>query len=153
MYHQEPDNLQTLFMGEGQLLELIIEGAPLSQVMEKLCTALDVQVGNVVSWVLFPEDEEHSLHTIAQSAAKFGLFPFSCNAIVSPSEEFFGTLEIYSCFPRKPNRIEFKLIDRAAHLAALAIQNYNHDVEADGCSLDWNGATGGRPHGWPTSSN
>lgn len=153
MYRQEPDNLQTVFMGEGQLLELIIEGAPLAQVMETLCAALDVQVGNVVSWVLFPEDEEHALHSIAQSAAKFGLFPFSCTAIVSPSEEFFGTLEIYSCFPRKPSRVEFKLIERAAHLAALAIQNYNHDVEADSCSLDWNGAADGQPHGRTTFRN
>src|SRR5246500_5000064 len=88
MYHHESDNAQTLFAGEGQLLELISEGAPLQHVLDKLCTALDVQLGNVVSLVLFPEDEEHTLHTIAQRAAKFGLSAFSCTAILSPSEKF-----------------------------------------------------------------
>jgi hypothetical protein len=141
MYRQESDNAETLLAGEGQLLELIFEGAPLPQVLDKVCTALDVQVGNVVSLVLFPDDEEHTLHTIAQSAASFGLTAFSCTAILSPSEEFFGTLEIYCCFPRKPNLSESELIERAAHLAALAIQHYRHDVDAERCSLDWTGAT------------
>jgi hypothetical protein len=153
MYHQESDNVQALLAGEGQLLELILEGAPLQQVMDKLCTALDVQLGNVVSLVLLPEDQEHTLHTIAQRAAKFGLSAFSCTAILSPSEKFFGTLEIYCCFPRKPDLGESKLIQRAAHLAALAIQNYNHDVDADSRSLDWTGSTGRSPQEGPPSSN
>lgn len=153
MYRQESDNAQTLLEGEGQLLELISEGAPLPQVLDKVCTALDVQVGNVVSLVLFPGDEEHALHRIAQTAATFGLSAFSCTAILSPSEEFFGTLEMYCCFPRKPTLGESELIERAAHLAALAIQHYQHDVDAERCFLDWNGATGGNPHEGPPSSN
>jgi len=153
MYRQESDNEKTLFAGEGQLLELIVEGAPLQEVMDKLCNTLDVQVGNVVSLVLFPEDQEHTLHTIAKRAATFGLSAFSCTAILSPSDEFFGTLEIYCCFPREPDLSESRLIARAANLAALAIQSYNHDVEADSRSLDWNGAEGGTPHERPPSSN
>jgi hypothetical protein len=128
MYRQESKNAHTLLDGEGQLLELISEGAPLSQVLDKVCTALDVQLGNVVSLVLFPRDEEHALHTIAQSATEFGLTPFSCTAILSPNEEFFGTLETYCCFPRKPTHSESELIERAARLAALAIQHYNHEL-------------------------
>jgi hypothetical protein len=153
MYRQESGNAQTLLAEEGQLLELISEGAPLPQVLDKVCTALDVQVGNVVSLVLFPCDEEHALHTIAQSAAEFGLTPFSCTAILSPSEEFFGTLEMYCCFPRKPTHSESELIERAAHLAALAIQHYNHELDAEDWSLDWTGATGRSPHEGPPSSN
>ena len=153
MYRQESDNAQTLLAGEGQLLELISEGAPLQQVLDKVCTALDVQIGNVVSLALFPENEEHTLHTIEQSAARFGLSAFSCTAILSPSEEFFGTLEIYCCFPRKPTLSESKLIERAAHLAALAIQSFNHDMDAECCSLDWNGTTRRGPHERPPSSN
>jgi hypothetical protein len=107
----------------------------------------------VVSLILFPEDQEHTLHTVAQRAAKFGLSPFSCTAILSPSEEFFGTMEIYCCFQRKPDLSESKLIERAAHLAALAIQSYNHDVEADSRSLDWNGAEGRSSHERPPSTN
>jgi hypothetical protein len=153
MYRQESDNVQTFFAGEGQLLELIVEGAPLQEVLDKLCTALDVQVGNVVSLVLFPEDQEHTLHTIAQRAATFGLSAFSCTAILSPNEEFFGTLEMYCCFTREPNPSESKLIERATHLAALAIQNYNHDVDAESRSLDWNGVAGRSTHEGPPSSN
>ena|ERR1700739_2419151 len=153
MYRQESDNVQALFAGEGQLLELISEGAPLQQVLDKVCTALDVQIGNVVSLALFPENEEHTLHTIEQSAARFGLSAFSCTAILSPSEEFFGTLEVYCCFAREPTISESKLIARAAHLAALAIQQYNHDMDAESRSLDWNGAMGRSAHERPPSSN
>jgi hypothetical protein len=153
MYHHESDNVQTLLAGEGQLLELISEGAPLQQVLDKLCNALDAQVGNVVSLVLLPEDQEHTLHTIAQRAAAFGLSAFSCTAILSPNEEFFGTLEMYCCFPREPSLSESGLIERATRLAALAIQNYNHDVDAESRSLDWNAAAGRSTHEGPPSSN
>jgi hypothetical protein len=153
MYRQEPNDVQTLLAGEGQLLEMISAGAPLPQVLDKVCTVLDVQVGNIVSLVLLPDDSEHTFHAIAQSAAKFGLTSFSCVAILSPSEEFFGTLETYCCFPRKPTLNEGQLIERAAHLAALAIQQYNHDVETEDWPLDWRGATGRRPCEGPPSSN
>jgi len=153
MYRQESKNLQTFLTGEGQLLELISEGAPLPEVLDRVCTALDVQVGNVVSLVLFPDDAEHALHSIEQSAARFGLSAFSCTAILSPTGEFCGTLEIYCCVPRKPNLSERGLIERAAHFAAVAIQHYKEDVQAESCSLDWNGATGGSPHEGPPSRN
>jgi GAF domain-containing protein len=153
MYRQESDNIRTWLAGEGQLLELISEGAPLSHVLDRVCTALDVQVGNVVSLVLLSDSEEHTLHTIAQSATKFGLTSFSCTPILSPNDEFFGTLETYCCFPRKPTLSESELIERAAHLAALAIQNYNHDLDAARCSLDWNDAAGRCSREGPPSSN
>jgi hypothetical protein len=41
-------------VGESRLLELI------SEVLNKICAALDVQVGNVVCVVLSSEDNEHS---------------------------------------------------------------------------------------------
>jgi hypothetical protein len=145
--------MQTLFAGKGQLLELISEGAPLQHVLDKLCTALDVQLGNVVSLVLFPEDEEHILHTIAHSAAKFGLTLFSCVAILSPSEVFLGTLETYCCYSRKPTLGEGELIEKAVRFAALAIQHYNNDVDADSRSLDWTGSTGRSSQEGPPSSN
>jgi hypothetical protein len=153
MFRQESDNLQTLLTGEGQLLELISEGAPLPQVLDKVCSALDVQVGNVVSFVLFPDDQEHALHFIAETAASFGLSFFNCTAILSPSGEFLGTLEIYCCDSRRPNSTQSELIDRAARLAALAIQHYNYDVRAESCSLGWNGSTPGSPNEGPPSSN
>ena len=152
MYHQEPDNVQTLLAGEGQLLEMIFEGVPLPQILDRVCTALDVQVGNVVSMVFLPDDEEHTLHTIEDSAAIFGLTAFSCAPILSTEAEFLGTLEMYCCFSRRPSITENGLIQRAADLAALAIQHYNLDMDAESCSLDWN-ATGGSPQERPPSSN
>lgn len=153
MYSQEPNTIQTQLADEVQLLEMISAGAPLPEVLDKVCAALDVQMGNVVSLVLLADDGEHTLHNIAQNAAKFGLTSFSCVAILSPSEEFFGTLETYCCFPRKPTHNESKLIERAVHFAALAIQHYNHDMETEDWPLDWTGATGRSPHQGPPSGN
>jgi hypothetical protein len=106
------------------VLELISTGAVLPEVLDKICTALDVQMGNAMSLVLFLDDDEHFTHTMAQNAAKCGLSLFSCTAILSPSDELLGTFEIYSCFPRGPTRNENMLIERATYLAALAIQLY-----------------------------
>lgn len=153
MYRQEPDNLQTLLAAEVQLLELISEGAPLPQILDGVCTALDVHVGNVVSLVLLADDGEHALHAIARSAAKFGLSAFSCTPILSTQEEFLGTLEMYCCFPRQPSFTESGLIQRAAHLAAVAIEHYKHDVDGESCSLDWNGGASRSPQQGPPSSN
>jgi len=153
MYRRESDNMQSLLAGEGLLLELIIAGAPLPEVLDTVCTALDVQVGNVVSVVLFPDDEEHTLHTFAQSAAAFGLSAFSCTTILSRNGEFLGTLEMYSCFLRGPTPSEKKLIERATHLAALVIQNHDDQVDAESVPLDSNGMLGGSPRERPPSSN
>jgi len=153
MHRQESDNLQILLAAEGQLLDLISEGAPLEHVLNRVCTALDVQVGNIVSLVLFPDDEEHTLHTIARSAATLNLTVFSCTAILSPTQEFLGTLEIYCCFPRMPTLGERGLIDRAAQLASLAIQSYKHDTDTDGWPLDWTAAARRSPCEGPPSNN
>ena len=69
------------------MLELISTGAVLPDVLDKICTALDVQIGNAMSLVLFLDDDEHFTHTMAQNAAKCGLSLFSCTAILSPSDE------------------------------------------------------------------
>jgi GAF domain-containing protein len=153
MNRQSSDNMHSLLASEGQLLELISEGAPLPQILERVCSAIDIQLGNVVSLVLLPDDVEHTLHTFERSAVTFGLTPFCCTPILSAEAEFLGTLETYCCFPRAPNSIESGLIEQAAHLAALAIQHFNLDVRAENCSLDWDGATPGHPHEEPPSTN
>lgn len=153
MYRQEPNNVQTLLAGEGQLLEMIFEGAALHQILDRVCTALDVQVGNVVSLVFLPDDEEHTLHAIEESAARFGLSAFSCTPILSAEKEFLGTLEMYCCFSRAPNLDERALIERATQLAALAIEHHNHDMDAESCFLEWNSMARRSPREPPSSSN
>jgi hypothetical protein len=142
LYPQESETIQTLQFSEGHVLELISTGAALPDVLDKICIALDVQMGNVVSVVLFLDDDEHFTHTIAQYGAEFGLSVFSCTAILSQSDELLGTFEIYSCFQRGPTRNENMLIERATYLAALAIQLYDHAPDCESPSLTWRGTLG-----------
>ena len=45
------DTRRSQLVGERHILELISLGAPLPGILNKLCTAIDVQIGNVVSLV------------------------------------------------------------------------------------------------------
>lgn len=153
MDRQSSDNTHSLLASEGQLLELISEGAPLPQILERVCSALDIQLGNVVSLVLLSNDSEHTLHTFEQSAVTFGLTPFRCTPILSTEAEFLGTLETYCCFPRQPSLTESDLIEHVAHLAAVAIQQFNLDVRAESCSPEWNGAKRESPREEPPPIN
>lgn len=153
MYPQESETIQTLQISESHVLELISTGAALSDVLDKICTALDVQMGSVVSVVLFLDDDEHFTHTIAQYAAECGLSAFSCSAILSQSDELLGTFEIYSCFRRSPTGNETMLIERATGLAALAIQLYDHVPDSETPCSPSRGALGRSSREEPTSEN
>jgi hypothetical protein len=153
LYPQESETIQTLQFSEGHVLELISTGAALPDVLDKICTALDVQMGNAMSLVLFLDDDEHFTHTMAQYAAECGLSLFSCTAILSPSDELLGTFEIYSCFPRGPTRNENMLIERATYLATLAIQLYDHAPNSESPSSAWRGTLARSSHEHPPSEN
>jgi hypothetical protein len=142
LYPQESDTIQILHFGEGHVLELISTGAALPDVLDKICTALDVQMGNVASLVLSLDDDEHFTHTIAQYAAEYGLSVFSCTAILSPSDELVGIFEVYSYFRRSPTLNENMLIERATYLAALAIQLYERAPDSESPSSPWSGTLG-----------
>jgi hypothetical protein len=105
--------------GERHILELISLGAPLPVILNKLCAAIDVRIGNVVSLVLLPD-----LCSPGQSAMHMGLSVFSSTSILSHDETLLGTLEIYSCDPRGPAPHEDRLIERMIHLAAIALQRH-----------------------------
>jgi hypothetical protein len=57
---QESDTIPTALVGESRLLELISTDAPLTEVLNKIWPALDVQAGNVACVVMSSEDNEHS---------------------------------------------------------------------------------------------
>ncbi len=137
MCPQESDATPTVLLGEGRLLELISADVPLPEVLNRICAALDVQVGNVVSVVLSSHDDEHSLHELAEQAVQFGLYVFSCCAILSKSEQLLGTLETYSCLTRRPAVSQTKLIQRASQLAALAIERHDREQEPWSLALSW----------------
>ncbi|MGA8224272.1 MAG: hypothetical protein WB780_21685 [Candidatus Acidiferrales bacterium] len=108
--------------GERHILELISLGAPLPGILNKLCTALDVQIGNVVSLVLVPDREENCLWSITESATQVGLHVFDSVEIFGRDKTLLATLEIYGCDPRLPTAAEYQLIERAVHLTAIALQ-------------------------------
>jgi len=129
MYPRELEAMPIVLPGEGRLLELISTDLPFKDVLNDICAALDVQLGNAVSVVLSAEDDEHVLHRLAEQAVQFGLYVFSCCAILSQSDQLLGTLETYSCLSRRPAVSQTSLIQRASQLAALAMQR--HDREHD----------------------
>jgi hypothetical protein len=137
MYPQELDAMPIVLPGEGRLLELISTDLPLKDVLNDICAALDVQLGNVVSVILSTEDDEHVLHQLAEQAVEFGLYVFSCCAILSQSDHLLGTLETYSCLSRRPAVSQTRLIQRASQLATLAIQRHDREHDPWGLTLPW----------------
>jgi hypothetical protein len=121
------DKRRSQLSGERNILELISLGAPLPVILNKLCTAIDVQIGDVVSLVLLPGVGESHVSSIAQSATQFGLNVFSSTSILSRDKNPMGTLQIYCCDQRNPTAHEFQLIERVVHLAAIAFQHHEDE--------------------------
>ncbi len=153
MFPQESDTIPPVLISESHLLELISTGAPLPEVLSTICAALDVQVGNVVSVVLSLSENQHSLNALAEQAAQFGLYVFSCCAILSKSGQLLGTLETYSCLLRNPAVNEARLIQRASQLAALAILRFYPERDRWIFSSSWAGASERSSPDGPASEN
>ena len=153
MNQGESDTIQTLLAGEGHLLELIFTGVPLTHVLDKICSALDHQVGNVASLVLLADDDEYYLHAVAQSAAHFGFYSFRSTGIFSPNGDLLGTFEMYCCVPRTPSSSESRLIERATRLAALAIQRSDYQQDSETFSWHSKGRMGSASRVGPPSRN
>lgn len=126
MFPQESHTVPTALIGESQLHELISTDKPLAEVLNRICSALDVQIGNVISVALCRDKNRRSLNEFAEQAARCGLYLFSCCAILSTNQQLLGTLETYSCLLKNPTVDETRLIQRASQFAALAFQR--HDV-------------------------
>jgi len=131
--HQDSITKHDTAHPEG-LLYLLPNTVPLPEVLNNLCAAVDRQVGNVVSLVLFPDGKKHTLRAIGEDVARYGLFVFSCAAILSPDGKVRATFETYSCIPRSPTPEESALVEQAAHLAAIAFLHHSHELDFE--SLD-----------------
>jgi hypothetical protein len=135
-------------VGERHILELISLGAPIAGILNKLCAAIDCQIGNVVSLVLVPEGEEKHFCSVTQSALRMGLHSFSRTDILARDKTLLGILEIYSCDPRGPTSDEYQLIERVVHLAAIALQRRDDQDSLERPSRqtrDWMGGTPASP--------
>jgi hypothetical protein len=94
-------------------------------------------MGNMVSLISLPEDETASVAKIARNAELFGLYIFFSAGIFARSGEELGSLEMYCCVPRNPSRGEIQLIERAACLAAIAIERDVKEGPARANVLRW----------------
>jgi hypothetical protein len=150
--HSE-DRIQYLLKAEEQILRSITTRAPLPGILNEICSALDCQIGNMVSLISLAEDDATSAADIGRNAALFGLYIFFSAGIVAESGEELGSLELYCCVPRNPSPREFQLIERAACLAALAI---DRDMEAGhyaNCRIPENRPVRGNALKWPVCMN
>jgi hypothetical protein len=136
----------TALQGEKNILALISRGAPLPEVLNHLCTAIDLQIGNIVSVVLLPDDTERSFETVARGALQFGLRLYWSADIPFRDQAVLGSFEMYCCVPRTPTAFELKLIQRATYLAALAIRRYHGEEDRSSAGTEWKRALERRAH-------
>ena len=146
MHGRSAGKKQTDLLGERNILDLISMGAPLPEVLNNLCTAIDLQIGNIVSVMLLPDDTERDFKSIAKGALQFGLHLYWSADIPLRDEDVLGSFEMYCCVPRTPTAFELKLIERATHLAALAIQRYYGDEDLSSARNAWKRALEKRSH-------
>jgi hypothetical protein len=148
LHRQFSGRKETLLRGENSILESISMGAPLPEVLNKLCAAIDLQIANLVSVITLADDQEHDLPVITERAVRFGLHVFWSASIPLRNEVALGWLEMYCCVSRGPTPFELQLIGRVTHLAALAIQRHNDEEDFESLSRVWTPADRRGSHEW-----
>jgi hypothetical protein len=111
-----------LLEAEEQILRSIAVRAPVPQILNEISTALDCQIGNMVSLISLPKDEVASTAEIARNAALFGLHLFFSGSVLGECGKELGSLEMYCCTMRNPSCYELQVIERAVCLAAITIE-------------------------------
>jgi hypothetical protein len=147
------DNIQYFLRGEEQLLQSISSRAPLPKVLNEICSALDFQIGNVVSLITLPDDDPAERASIALKAAHFGLHTFCSEGVAAENGKRLGFLEMYCSVPREPTAEEVQWIERAKCLAAIAIKRHNEASHQDNGGVRRNQGAQKRVLEWPASRN
>ena len=147
------DKIQYSLQAEEQLLHSISACIPLREVLDNICSALDLQIGNIYSLICLPGDDVTDHAEIARIAALFGLHAFCSAGVVAENHELLGSLEMYCCVPRRPSAREFQLIERATCLAAIAIKRHNETSHHGYGCIQGNRPVRGRMLEWPVSMN
>jgi hypothetical protein len=117
---------QYLLKAERRILELISNRTPLLEILNEIRSALDCQIANIASLISLSSRGTGESATNDINAALFGLYTFCSASLVGANHEALGSLKIYCGIPHSPSLEEFQLIERAACLAAIAIE---HDVK------------------------
>lgn len=145
--------VQYLLEAEEQILRSIAVRAPVPQILNEICTALDRQIGNMVSLISAPEDDVASTAEIARNADLFGLHIFFSGGIFGEGGGEIGSLEMYSCTARDPFVHELQLVARAICLAAIAMGcDTKAGHQANHPRLE-KGPARGNVGSWPVSVN
>jgi hypothetical protein len=145
VHRADDDKIQSpLGAEEEQLLRLMSAGAPLRRVLDGICSALDCQIGNVVSLISLPEDDSAEGTTIVTNAARFGLHAFCSEGVIAGNRQLLGSLEMYSCESRSPTPRESQCIERARCLASIAIKRHNKAARQSNCGIRRNRLVRGR---------
>ena len=147
------DKIQYLMRAEEQLLQSIPARTPLLEVLDRICSAINSQIGNMVSLISLPVDDVTDHAAIARIAALFGLHAFCSAGVVAENGELLGSLEMYSFVQRRPSACEFQLIKRATCLAAIAIKRHNEAGHNGYCRIQGNQPRRGGVLEWPVSVN
>jgi len=113
--------IEYLLKAEGQILQSISARAPVREILDDICVALDCQIGNMVSLFCLPGDDAIDAIELARNAGLFGLCIFVSVGIHADGGEELGSLEMYTCEPRNPSPCELRVVDRAVCLAAIAL--------------------------------
>jgi hypothetical protein len=134
------ENRPSQFLGETNILESAALGAPIERIVNTLCTAINLQIGNAVSLFSWPGGEDIHPGASIQSAIQFGLTLFWSEDILSYDRSRLGTLQIYCCDQRQPTWDEVRLIERVLHLAVVALQRRKN---AEDCETSYRGVRRG----------
>jgi len=145
--------IQYFLRAEEQLLQSISSQASRPKVLNEICSALDFQIGNVVSLITLPGDDPSERASIAMNAARFGLYTFCAEGVAAENEKRLGFLEMYCSVPREPTAEEVQLIERAKCLAAIAIERHNEASDQDNGGGRRNLGAQKRAPEWPASRN
>ena len=125
------DEVRFLLRGEKQILQSIAVDMPLPELLNRICSALDCEIGDVISLVSLLDEDATELDATAKKARHLGLHMFCSIGVIAENGELLGILEIYSCKPWGPSPQDLGLIERAACLAAMAIERGNGAWEPD----------------------
>jgi len=117
--------IEHLLRTEEQILHSISGRAPLPEILHKICDALNLEMGNLISFFSLPSNHAADLGAIPSSAELFGSYKFCSADVVDGNGELLGSLEMYCSVPRSTFLSDAPLIERAACLAAVAITRHN----------------------------
>jgi hypothetical protein len=116
------EKVRVLVGADEEILHALSAGMPLPYLLNRICSVLDCEIGNVVSLICMVGEETADFAVIADNAKKFGLHRFDSTRIEAANHRLLGTLETYSCERGQPSPGELDLMQHAACLAATAIE-------------------------------